>query len=106
MTNCKFCNEKVSSSEDTNNDDEHVNCRNEAERRKETIHFVQDILEGNYVMYNMGRKVTIKKDSRANALEIDLSSDSGTTVRSIVFNSCSIKPNPFITKQSDTTSRL
>jgi len=51
-------------------------------------------------------KKVIKKKGFLEDVQVVLPSDVGTSIESIVFNSRSIKPNPFIVKQPETKHRL
>ncbi|WOV92735.1 MAG: hypothetical protein R1F52_06390 [Candidatus Nitrosoabyssus spongiisocia] len=52
------------------------------------------------------KQTVVKKHTINNGLEIIPLADSSATIQSIVFRTCSIKPNPFITKKPDATNRL
>ena len=55
----------------------------------------------------MAEKITTKKSILGKIPNrTNFPSDYGTTIQSIVFNLCSIKPNPFIVKQPDVIHRL
>ena len=56
-------------------------------------------------MNNMNGALNFDENATENEV-ISLPSDSGLSVNAIVFNSCSIKPNPFLAKNNSKINRI